>query len=90
MVEVVIAVETGTKTAEEDSIVDELVWTGLCTDTTEINVELETLIWVVGEKDVGEEDDGVLGAALTDEEYWVVDVADEDPPRVPEGAILRA
>ncbi len=46
-------------------------------------------MWVV-EEDVGSEEDGVLGVALTDEEYWVVDVADEGPPSVPEGAMLRA
>jgi hypothetical protein len=41
VVELVVADEAGTITAEDVSTVDELAWTELCTDTTDVNVVIE-------------------------------------------------
>lgn len=91
MVEVAVE-ETCTSTVEEDSIVDELVWTELCTGTTDINVELEgPEVGLVKTEDGEEVYESVLGVALTDDDSWVFEaVADDDPPAVPEGEISRA
>jgi hypothetical protein len=105
VVELVVADEARTMTAEDVLTLDDLTRTELCTDTTEVNVVIEapevgvvsTAEEVKVKLDKEEEDKGlvywwVLGWVLTDE-----DVTDEEawvledaPPIVPDGAMLRA
>jgi hypothetical protein len=95
VVELVVADEAGTVTAEEVSAVDELAWTELCAYTTDINVVIEALkIGVASTAEVEEDEERwsrrVLGVELTDsidEEAWVLG---DVPSMVPDGAMLRA
>jgi hypothetical protein len=95
VVELVVADEAGTVTAEEVSAVDELAWTELCAYTTDINVVIEgPEVGVVSTAEVEEDEEQwnrrVLGVELTDaidKEAWVLGDA---PSMVPDGAMLRA
>jgi hypothetical protein len=95
VVELVVADEAGTVTAEEVSAVDELAWTELCAYTTGVNVVIEApKVGVVSTAEVEEDEElwsrRVLGVELTDaidEEAWVLG---DVPSMVPDGAMLRA